>query len=409
MCFVPIGSVAIPSSREKLISDSPATERKLAELTATFKTALVTTLQKHIDAASTRSEAANVLSNWRTLIPSTSLPSDGFEYKGEKIPLKASLQQGERNMRYLRLDRNSGTHNRHEKLREASIAKFHHTLWIEGFTGESVSAAQAQKARKYIHDAGINSAHGFIFVETIPAAARPWIEHIVDYETVKAVKLPRDPNAAHHVQTNTGRIPGSYDLYTTELSVRPNPTGSKIQLDGVPAETFRHWNTPLYYAVGNKTDIKYLTAGLKAISPSGYTLVALGTARVEKFKRNFPAAQEAQDAIKAGYDAWAKSAGRGVALGVALQRSWEHRTLKYLSPGRIDDPELRRCVGLATKDLTAAENASKVFSRVLGEAATGGKLYPVSDLYPLMDIHNPEHTYIYLNAIYAARQSGQTL
>lgn len=406
VAFVPLGAVAIPSSREKLIDDSKLTQATLAHITETLRAELPVALQRHIEAADNRWDAADLLARWRNVVPNGTWPQDGFKYDGELIPTEVAKLQGEPNIRLLPYERGTSKHNSHQKLRKLSMRKFARSLWVEGYVAESVSPAQAQKARAYVHTQSIDASNGIVLIDTIPTEVRPWIETVVPYETIKAIKLPKDPNAKHHVQTNSGRIPGSYDLFTTELSVRPNPTGKHIAKTGVPAETFRHWTVPLFYAIGSQSDIKYLTAGLDAVCANGYTLVALYQSRVEKFKRNFPAAQEAREVITKGWERWGANEGKDVPLGLALQGSWSHRNLKLLDESQIDDPELSKWVRLSKTDLTASEASSKVFTRVLGKEITHGALPDLHTLYPLLDTSEPEHSHIYVNAIYAARQAA---
>ena len=411
--FVPNGSVNFMSSREMLNEQSSTTRNTLSKVVADFKNALQTTIQKHIDAAPSRPEAVRVVSDWKSLVPANVVPAGGWEYKGHPIPQELSLGKDEPHIRLLPLQK-SGYHNSHDKKRAIGHYYFPGTLWVEGFTPENVTATHGQKARKYIEDNGISAPRGIVLVHQIPVDIRPWLAKVISYDDLKATKLPREVAQ----RAASGRIPGSYDLWTTEPSKLTQHYGAahnrkQGRFSGVPAEEFRHWKVPLFYHVGSYAQARYIHEALAETAGSnGYTLVVFGSQREAKFCRNFPQARRAFDAIKNGYAAWASNVGNDVALGLQIQQNWSSRDLKNLSgyASQIADPELKKYVELAAKDLTKERKSVTLFQIVLGRNPSKVPLIDFDARYPLMqEASFPEHTVFYVNAVYNARANGATL
>lgn len=412
--FVPNGAVNFMTSREALQMNN-VTRTKLDDITTQFKYAMRTTIQKHINAAPSHSEAARVVSDWKSLVPSNVIPAGGWEYKGEPIPLKLTLPFTEPYLRLLPTEKN-GYHNSHDKRRDLGLHYFPSTLWVEGFTVDKVTATHGQKARKYVADNKIDAARGIILVGAIPPEIKPWLANIITYDNLKAVKLPRETTASYA----SGRIPGSYDLFTSRQAEIAKHWGTSAarhtyaQRSGVDAEEFRHWAEPLFFMVGNTYEAGNARIALAAVSgQKGYTLVCLRADRVAKFQRNFPAARNATVAIKEGYEAWKTGVGKDVPLALAVQsRTYLARLLRTLTPRQVDDPKLRQYVELAKKDLTNERQAVTVFQRVIGVVdgrVVATDIIEFDELYPLMSEDSPEHNIVYVNAVYSARQSGAKL
>jgi hypothetical protein len=417
--FVPNGSVQFAPSREALLMNGH-TRKKLDELRETFHKAMVDTLQKHINAAPTKWDAADVVARWKEIVPTSVIPAGGWEYKGQPIPQKLVLDPQQPNARILPAEKR-GYHNSHDKKREVGMSRFKSALWVEGFFPDQVTASHAQKARKYIADNNLSVTNGIVLIGAIPSDIRPWIQHIITYNDLKAVKLPRD-----NVQsTRSGRIPGSYDLVTTELSVRQahwgqrfDPTSARyaqVSIPGVAAEEFRHWKSPLFYTAGNTYESGHILAALDAMQgAAGFTLVCMRSDRTAKFQRNFPAARDARTAIRDGFDRWKRAIGSEKMLAMAIQRSYyEVAQYRVLDASAIHDPELAKYVRLSKMDVSSLQATAEGYQRVLVEVNGLPEVidFSNSDLYPLMSnsASDAAHTTVYVNAVYDARQAGVKL
>lgn len=415
--FVPNGSVQFAPSREALLMNG-VTRKKVDELRETFHKAMVDTLQRHIDAAPTKWDAADVVARWKEIVPTSVIPAGGWEYKGEPIPQKLVLDLHQPNARILPTEKRS-YHNSHDKKREVGMSRFKSALWVEGFFPDQVTASHAQKARKYIADNGLKVERGIVLIGEIPSDIRPWLQHVITYDALKAIKLPRESAQS----TRSGRIPGSYDLFTTELSARQAHFGAQFDAndsrydyllrEGVAAEEFRRWKAPLFYTTVSLYEAGYIREALAAMQGAkGYTLVCMRSDRTAKFQRNFPAAQEATAAIRAGFESWKQRVGDDYVLALAIQRDgYACRRYRVLNERQIHDPELAKYVRLSKKDLTSARKSVSLYQRVLGTTVTMPNTFDFEDRYPLMGdlASEAKHTTFYVNAVYDARQSGTTL
>lgn len=414
--YAPMGSVQFNPSRETLLNNS-VTRRGLNAVLGDYKAGIISTVQKHIDAAPTRAKAASVVSNWRDIVPTNVTPSGGYKYKGEIVPQNLDIADSEPPMRTLAAVK-SGYHNSHGKTRRIDSGYFCGALWVEGYAVEKLSSAQAQKARKYAVDNELSIPKGIIMVKEIPASMHPWIETVVSYETIKAVKLPQPPRT--YVSSAIGRIPGSYDLYTTEptqmLTGNDGVVTKYRRMTGVPADMFKTWKPKLFYYIGSTSESGYIRQGLAQVCPQGYTLVCIGRAREAKLKRGFPNITQATDEIKAGWKKWEQGVGKDVPLAMAIQRDYTARDYKHLPYGQIHDPELANYARLAAMDLTSVSSIGTVFSRVLGVSIAQPDVKDFDDDYPMLNIPRYDvskklvkHAVLYINSVYAARAAGATL
>ena len=365
-------------------------------------------MQTKIDAAATRADACKVVHDWRSVVPANVVPTDGWKYKGEAIPLNIQPGGDPSNPNPVKTAplHRSGHHNYHRKVHGGlGIEHFVDTLWVEGYTAEKFTASHAQKLRKYVADSKLEdkTSNGFVLIAAIPAEARPWLQRVVTWDTIKAVKLPRD-TATRVASGMSGRIPGSYDLYTTRQD------GTKDERrTGVEAEKFRHWTEPQFWYNGNLYNGGYVWAALKAVHPSA-TLVCMPAGRIDKFCRDFPAALKAEDAIKQGYDAWAATPTvKESLMALAIQRDYFTRNLDQFDENRFDDPDLKRYTRLSKVDTDTIHAQNHVFMSVLGRHLALPEVKDPRERYPLLDTYHPEHNYFYVNAVYAARQNGASI
>lgn len=402
--FAPMGAVSFMSSREALNLDAQ-TKQFIATTEQAFKTALIRTVQAKIDGAPSHPEAAKVVADWKSLVPANVQPPGGYEYKGQPIPVSVHPHADDQHMIRRAPLKRSGYHNSHSKLYNGLVLEqIVDALFVHGYTVEKFTSSHAQKLRKYAAENNLDVPNGFILLGKIPDDIAPWLEHTIDWETIKAVKLPRDP-AIRLAAGLSGRIPGSYDLYTTNRVIGASQSDRR---SGVPADTFKAWKEPLFYYTGNVREGRYMWEALSA-TRSDATLVCMSSTRVDKFRRNFPNAAHAYRAVKDDYEVWSKQVVNDDLLALAIQRDWDTRDLKEYDPGKVDDPALKRYIQLSKQDASKTEDQNRVFQTVLGRGQTLPDVDDFSDLYPLMETNYTEHTYFYVNAVYAARQNGDTL
>jgi hypothetical protein len=142
-----------------------------------------------------------------------------------------------------------------------------------------------------------------------------------------------------------------------------------------------------------------------------FTMVCLPLNRIEKFKRDFPYARPVQDVLDTAYATLKAGLTEAERAALAIHDSSRyhaggsgtaHDNLRNLAANRIDDPELRAAVDSATVDIRKFTERRKA----LGFGPEYKPYKSPLDQYPLYQAIQAQHphTYLYFNAVYAARQ-----
>lgn len=395
VAYVPIGDVDFTPSREEL-QYTDATNQTVQSVKQNFATLAQGAIQRFVDDAPTHAEALATVSQWSRVMPNIARQNT-YTYKGQDIPTVWKSD------RMFVVPLRSHVESRHVLAHHGHPAEvWHKTTWVYGYdVDKKWSAPKGRKLRKYAGDHGIDTEH-FAVLKDKPVS--DWIDPAtcVPWEDIAAIKLDRTPSQ------RTGRIPGSYPAYV-DGDYERSLLASDIDT-----------SKPLYYAAGGRYAGGEYVEFLNEKHPKGYTLVQVTSNRAAKFKRDFPNAKTPGDVIRKQYDAWTQKlskeqrealivfdAGRYWYSGQENDGGPAWRVLRKLDAAKVDDPEVHAAIKLAQVDLRHTLKRRRLFSDLgYGSAQNKTTWKNPLDKYPLLNMSNPEHSYIYINAVYAAQKKG---
>lgn len=446
--FVPVGSVYFLPSREAL-ADDPHTRATLdriareviAELEAAAKAA-VAGADTAPAALAARNEWARYLSptatgaqgglswsyrsrrgyapTWRgedagiewggVRVPATYTPGPGKARDGSAVRADGTLVPNTRQTRY----GNDHTTSPFRGTGECSGAsELHSSLWpgtvfVTGFNNTTFSAGMRRKLDAW-HDARPDDAqpverYYLTTDESLPSAVQfwtdpsmvvPWADVLKSDRAALATGAPAPPSESWADKYTCWRMIGGY------LSNRT-----------ITAAELKAHDGPVYYEAegkyGGHRHARYLTER----DPDA-VIATFGANREAKFRRLFPNAREATEAVKADAAAWRKRISPKVreALGMGAERE----LLRQLDPDRIDDPELARQARVARADTSGVAARQVLLSRA-GQYVEWPRVKPsaLAD-YPLMaalgyrgTLPKSDDVYLYLNCAHAARNETES-
>lgn len=393
---VPMGSVVIHPSRERLIETEQLTQDTLAKVLDEFRVQSRVAIQKQIDASQTPADAVQTMVRWTQVLKSD---GGGFIYKGRQLP--QHIDVGESRL----VHRRSSALSQSDRINRVFANIWAETVWFTGYGGEKFTANHKRKIEQWCANNGHTGAARYVLVDasvTLPADERYWIDDrfIANWADVKAEKLERD-TSGYSSAWNAGRIRGSFDVVIDGTPTSEHPAASIDQ------------NGTVYYVHGNLSQASYYAQLANKISP-GCTVVAVPGNRLGKFQRDFPKAEEVQLAIRGAYKHWKAKLTKEQLLAFAIDDG-NHSVLKSMDSSRVADPEMKRAIRLATMDLTALLKERKLYERMLRQRIELPTFVSPLTRYPLAgrDVYNTnnlteEHRYIYINAVYAAKKNGAT-
>jgi hypothetical protein len=390
---VKIGDVDFTPSREEL-EYTDITNATIGRISQEFETAAAGAIQRFVDKAKTHAEALATVAEWSRVLPRAS-QANTYRYRGQDIPTEHKAPD----MFVVPLrshveSRNVLAHYGHP------ASSWHKTTWVYGYPMEKKwTAPKGRKLRKYAEDNGIATEH---FAVLADRPVSDWIDPAtcVPWEEIAKVKLDRVPSA------RTGRLPGSYPAYV-DGSYEPSLLATDIDQ-----------SKPLYYVEGGRYAGTEYLALLERKHRNGCTLVQLTANRVDKFKRDFPKAKQAWSALQDMYNAWKKKSltpEQETALAIWDSGRYYYgdeagpawKQLRKLDAAKVKDPDIKAAIKATETDLTSIREQRRMFSDIgLGERITASTWKNPLDAYPLFDMNHLDHTYMYLNAVYAANQRG---
>lgn len=398
VAFVDIGDVAFTPSREAL-HYTPKTKATIARIKEEFAKVCEGAVQREIDKAPDRHSAIRTMYKWHThLRPGVSMGKKGatYAYKGEDMPWEWRKHDDKNDY----ADRIKTTSNRSYVLSQESMewaipsSVWHSTVWVEDFTPVKLSPSQKKKMRKWVEDCDLEGVDQYVLLEgKLPKEVRKWVDTawIVKYDTIKEIKLPR----AQSTTTLYGRPAGAYRGYVDG--------GHRDSIVANEIDTTK----PLYWIEGSFYEANSYLGMLSAEHPKGYTLVYLPMNRVKKFQRDFPQAKTCSERAEALFKTWTDGLSDEDKIILSMHESYgAPSAFEWLDPKRVDDPVLAKYAKLARKDSTKLINERDRFHG-LGFYFTVPKFKNPLNAYPLFNRNaDQKHTYVYLNAAYAARQKG---
>ena len=391
---IPVGAVNFTPSREAL-HYTPKTKATLGEIEAAFAADALTAVQAEIDRAETRPDALAAYHHWSKVLP---VPNhQPFTYRGETLP-EEYAPTGDDAVRV--------TDNSYRRLSASSsvpridASTWHRTFWVQDYTLK-LTPTHKRKLQQFIAARGLTSGEvtRFALLKGSLNGEAKWIGDnlIADWEDVAKVQLPRQS-----VPGRRYRLPGSYDVLVCGDDRYVGVASDDIETD---------W--PLFYVNCERGHERWYGRILQEAF-GDHTLVRLPSNRVAKFERTFPEAREAREAMREAVEAWQESLPIEVRAALVIHDAGDDSFayLRHLDPERVNDPDLEAAIRLSQVDLTAALAKRKVFSSYAEEEDTTGWVDPL-DNYPLTAAletwrtpreHELEHLYLYVNAVYAAKQ-----
>jgi hypothetical protein len=380
VAFVEIGEVAFTPSREALMY-SKHTETTIERLRVEFATQIRKTIVDDIEAAPDHATAYSRAADWNEKF-AAAMPNP-VTYKGTVIPDTLIFK-------FSRWDSNAYRRQYGTGYDKISLSKVVKAVVIYDFPGlASLNATHKNKIKKWKEAAGIDC--GFHIFTEKPEGS-PWVpaSRMVSWNDIKAIQLPR--------AAGPGGAPKkpSIDTFSTTNGY-PSP------------EPIDDTKVPVYVSPTARLGCRQALE-IYAAFPH-VQIVSLGENRWDKFKRDNPRAQHLQEFIREQLTV-TRDALTPHDIKILSMSSWEKNRVKHLDPTRIDDPNLREVVEIASgKNQSAAVERWHLIRNIAmrNYLDAGRDFDEVNYLkdYPLIpsDTHgtlNVEHTYIYVNAVYKA-------
>lgn len=388
VAFVDIGDVHFTPSRESLKVDSRKTKETLARVGQEVVSELPAAIQRDIDASADNYEALAKSVHWNK-VAAKALRSTDITYNGVPVPDKVDTESLERALV------TSGGHKRlsvYEKFSSINASYIPNSIFIYGYDKPKFSAYTKHKMHKYCEDNKIEYPKHFVL--TPSKMDTTWISEssMVDFEEIRQIKLPRLGGGGSPRRTTKG----TYDCYV-----------NGDYHEGYPADQI-NTKKPVYYHEGTSPSPNYDSILTENVGK--HTLVSMWANRTNKFKRDFPMAQEARTACLAFYNAWKATISEDDMTALYIQSFRGH--LGHLEADRIDDLELSQAVAFANKDLSTFKDKIKIYNCMGGANLYGRTWKNPLDSYPLvansthyLNSSFKEDVYIYINAAYNARKA----
>lgn len=389
IAFVDIGEVNFTPSREAL-QMTRTTKDTLERIRHDVKRELTSAVQDKVTSAPTPAEALRLAQQGGTW----GVKLADLKYQGRVLPDvfdRRDTAKHERgylvaNLAAYHYSRKTGDHYRtlppHAEGR----------IWFTGFKSAEFSKPKRDKFDAWLTQEGLDRPNQAVFVDKLTADERYWLKGtpVYDWTPVQAIKVARDTVGTGYRTRPTG----SYYM-------RLNGTWADHTADAIPTDQ------PIVKYVGGARGAQYNRDVTKL--PSEVTVVNIPRNRLAKFDRDFPEAVEMHDYFKAAAEEW--EAAQDPA---ALEAAWYQvlgygRALTGLDPARVDDPDLKRAITLQNTRAIARELEKHKHHLTVPDTLPDGD--PLAQ-YPLLGraiygAHDQEHTYIYVNAAYAASRQKE--
>lgn len=395
--FVPIGAVTIAPSREALRM-TPKTKDALAVLLAEFDQKVKTVVQDKVNAAKNKAEAMALAIKWRSAF---SKDADlGLTYKGVKIPVNFTVtdEKGTEGITVTEHDSEPMAKNSTQKTIYAGTLR--DAVLVHGYPGSKFTAVQKKKLEAWAKANNLTPKH---YVLTEKRLAHGWFDSKmrVDWETVKKIKITTSKG-----KDGRERPKGSYDMYVAGHFKYGVPAAD-ISLD----EDIFYMDKDYFVVKGrnswhNSRRLEERKAAMFRRYPDA-TFVELTSNRVAKFRRDFPEARPVKEILDEIYDEFVKTVNKAALKRLIIEESSYNTvpTLRRLDIDKVNDPKVKTAIRLAKRPLDTVFKSNmqgmlRITGRDRGPELTVKWKNPL-DRYPLVDTSHLEHTYLYMNAVYA--------
>lgn len=398
VAFVPIGTVMPTPAREALV-DTRATVAAMQKIMDDFNHGIKGAIQREVDKASSPQDAIRVIIKWARYIGDSPKAGD-YSYKGIPVPAAFTpvdpTTKIETPLKTVTFRDYYSDKNKAHAIRSLKLADWPSTIWVGNYTPENFTANHKKKLRQWAEDNKVGQQGEVERYVLCPfdAPSSKFIDpaYVVDWEVVKAIKLPKTASGSYYGSYKS--IPGSYPVYT-EAGFTEELAGKDIRRD-----------VSLFWVRGNQWEAERYRGGLKALYPK-FTLVCLSQNRIEKFKRDAPAAKPVREGLESGYKKWVATLDPRDLKALRMQdQGWTRQYVK-LDPLKVNDPALKDAIALARRDLTTITNARQTFRGLVPTPEFDVKVAHPMTKYSLysynyggFDNRQMQHLYCYLNAAF---------
>jgi hypothetical protein len=404
--FVPTGAVSIAPSREALRM-TQKTKDEIARLRAEYDQAVKSVMQDAVSKAKNRREAIKVALEWRKTLAS----NGDFTVKFGNVTLPTWFQVGEVTVKNARKDdkvaggiivtrHGDDKKSRHDRQEKIFVGTLMDAVLVEGYPVDTVfTSVHKQKLEQWAKDHGIKPEH---FVLTEKKIAHGWTDpkYRVKWEEVKKIKRRNAGGSGPYA------IKGSYPMWVKGEFFNHHPAAN------INARNPIFWCDSDW--MGHKYGYNRKSRSTRQLLFERYpnaTVVELTNNRINKFKRDFPSARHARTIIDEIYAEIRGSVSLLKLKRFAIEEDGNVGLLRRMDVDRVDDPSVKKAIRWAkTKfDRKAKESLDVRLQEI-------GRYYRHDDMkfewknpinrYPLASASNIEHTYLYINAVYAAEENN---
>lgn len=433
LVFVEIGTVDIAPSREAL-KDTRDTRLALAALRDAFDMYLDQAMENHIASARSYTEAYQRCKIWRDLLGEVKTKGLKFTWKGEVVPFSFTsdldkpffVTEWGKNFsgRSWRSNRKSWSVGKHQKRIYVDTAR--EGVWLWNFAPQSFVANHKKKLMHWCESQQLKPKH-FVVYEGKRQDIAKFLDpkKQVDWEVIKAIKLPSDPDK--HLAPP--KPPLAFSCYYQFV-------GGAIRSGPLKLQDLLLQNIP--YFVADLPEGKWQNSNWEAALKLRkhyvrFIVVNVPAQRRKKFDRDFPDARSLRREMERIYLEIKIPKGfiQKALLAEAVVNNAEHRVkIKRLDPRKVLDPELRAEIRMAS-DTAQTRTYTRLYElRALAKLA--GKELPKSkgiklpsSRYPLLltaELLDPasklfkqrveaqaqirDHIYEYVNHIYTTREQS---
>jgi hypothetical protein len=403
--WVPIGSVMPAPSREALRM-TPDTKQELSRLLAEYDREVAEAIQTRVEEAPSKAEATKAAMKWRSVFAKKG--DLEVTWRGMKVPMRFKPAK---NGTILVSEHKSEKLSKHSYEDEIFVGTLVDSVLVHGYTNTNFNANTKKKLKKWAERRGIEPSH---YVLTSAKLAHGWIDSSLraDWDVdIRPIKLNTNKPGV------SGRLRGSYDVFkdgrwhigtpadridTSELFwINLNEFSEKDTTRGrwnVRREAERH-NERVLKRRKTVTD-RYPNA----------TFVELPSNRIEKFLRDFPMARTVDDVFMEIYNEFKVGIKKADLVRLKIEDCGNVGMLRMLDPNKVGDPQLATAIRQAKRkiNLDLKNGIQRMRGLIGGFTVDNDKALKVKwvnplDNYPLASSQNIEHTYLYINAVYAAK------
>ena len=280
-------------------------------------------------------------------------------------------------------------------------------LIVTGFDPKSKASSYfKKKVKEYMRQQSISVSYAILTDNDLTSPWLTWIPRI-DADTIKDIKLPKDPNAVKATKNDP-----TYDVYRVDASVPY--TGVKYTTEKVVQSASNE--TLVYVSPADYRDLYHKSGTtpqdiVKKLG-SDYVLIPLAKNRFEKFLRNYPKAITLNKAFKDKVDFIVNSTTDNEFLVGKLEPGEKSFLLKS-PPSKLKDPELADLAKLVQSNVNGNKYADAIelssfarkcdISLAVPERKNVNKIVNPARRYPLinhMGSRQMDHLIVYVNAVY---------